>query len=155
MKPMDIIGTELKGGDIVPFLVEVTIPENGFLTIKESLTRIGIIGDTKDDKPTLNQTCHILTKRGRYYICHFKTMFVLDGRSNCLTSSDIARQNTIAKLLEDWKLLNIVNPSAIDGDLCSAKTIKIIKYQDRADWNLVSKYDVGAKARTLKQLIKA
>jgi hypothetical protein len=149
MQAVDIVGSELKFDEIVPFLVEVELSEHIFLRVKETLMRIGIPGKNAhhENKPTLIQTCHILTKRGKYYICHFKTLFILDGKDNNLTVADIARQNKVIKLLQDWGLVKIVKPEMIDNHICSLKTVKVVKYQDRENWNLVSKYDVGACIR--------
>lgn len=146
-KTTEIVGSELKGNDIVPFLLEVELAEHVFLRVKESLTRIGIPskGATDEDFPRLLQTCHILSKQGKYYICHYKTMFVLDGKENRLTSSDIARQNRIAMLLQDWGLVKIVNTDSIGPHYCSLKTIKVVKYEDREKWKLVGKYEMGNK----------
>lgn len=154
-RAVDIVGSDLSGDAIVPFLVEVEFPDHIFLRVKETLTRIGLPGisrvnDLNRDrahKPLLNQTCHVLTKRGKFYICHFKTLFVLDGKENTLTEGDIARQNLIIKLLQDWQLLRVVHTEMIEEPMCSLKTIKIVKYQDRDKWNLVSKYDIGACVR--------
>lgn len=150
-KAVDLVGSTAKGEDIIPYLVEVELSEHIFLRVKESLMRIGIPGAPgKDGKPVLNQTCHILTKRGKYYICHFKSLFLLDGKENTLTNSDIARQNLIIRLLQDWQLVKVVNPDMISDPVCSLKTIKVVKYQDRDKWNLVNKYDIGASIRQLR-----
>lgn len=149
MQAVDIVGSELKFDEIVPFLVEVELSEHIFLRVKETLMRIGIPSKhvQPGDKPSLIQTCHILTKRGKYYICHFKTLFILDGKDNNLTVSDIARQNKVIKLLQDWGLVKIVDMGMIENTICSLKTVKVVKFQDRNDWNLVCKYDVGACIR--------
>jgi hypothetical protein len=153
---IDIVGSELSRDAIIPYLVEVSIPEGGFLQVKESLTRVGIPGGPGEDgKPKLYQTCHVLTKRGKYYICHFKTFFVLDGKKNNLTTGDISRQNLIAQLLEEWNLLSIVDRAVIGDNVCSLKTVKIVKFHDRDNWTLVSKYDVGAGIRRLHETIAA
>lgn len=146
-RAVDIVGSDKNGDAIIPFLVEVEFPEHIFLRIKESLTRIGIPGSSESGKPTLNQTCHILSKRGKYYICHFKTLFVLDGKENTLTEGDIARQNLIIKLLQDWQLVRVVSPEMTAEPMCSLKTIKIVKFQERHNWILANKYDVGACIR--------
>lgn len=146
MRAADIVGSDLKGDAILPFLVEVELVDDSFLRVKESLTRIGIPGkpDSENGFPTLHQTCHILYKRGKYYICHFKTMFVLDGRENTLSESDIARQNRIVSLLQDWNLVKVVKPEMIADPICSLKTLKVVKYGERGEWNLISRYDIGS-----------
>jgi hypothetical protein len=155
MKSVDIVDSLVKFDDVIPFLVEVEFDDSQFLRVKESLTRIGInAGLGENGKPNLTQTCHVLSKKGKYYICHFKTLFVLDGRDNKLTVSDIARQNLIIKLMQDWSLLTIVNPDMIKDPMCSLKTISIIKYQDVENWNLISKYDIGACLRKQQNQVK-
>lgn len=149
MQASDIIGSDKLYNDILPMLVEVklkqdTIRSEVFSCIVESLTRIGVRGLPRDNgKPTLLQTCNILHKKGKYYICHFKSLFLLDGGVNTITSSDIARQNTIIQLLVDWGMIEVVNPGMIKSPVCSLKTIKVIKYGEIKDWNLVQKYKIG------------
>ena len=89
-------------------MLEVTLNEpDDFLKIRETLTRIGV-ASRKDNK--LFQSCHILHKQGRYFIVHFKELFLLDGTPSNLIENDIQRRNTISTLLADWGLVNIVNP---------------------------------------------
>lgn len=118
--------------------VEVELPDNdSFLKIKETLQRIGIASyKTK----TLYQTAHILHKRGRYYIIHFKCLFALDGKAAPFDEMDWARQNRIAKLLEEWELCKVVGELGFMEDI---QKIKIIKHSDRNKWNLVAKYNIG------------
>jgi hypothetical protein len=88
-------------------LIEVTLDEkDDFLKVRETLTRIGVA--SKKDK-TLYQSCHILHKQGKYYIVHFKELFALDGKPNDISENDLSRRNAIAKLLEDWGLVEIVD----------------------------------------------
>lgn len=110
--------------------------ESSFLKIKETLTRIGI-SNSKERK--LFQTAHILHKRGRYYIVHFKLLFALDGRPAQFNIDDWKRQNTIASLLEQWGLVDILGDYA-DEDFVPANNIKIIKYSDKDNWELITKY---------------
>jgi hypothetical protein len=149
LKAVDIIGADSKVDDILPYLVEVELVGDSFLKVKESLTRIGIPGkpDFEHGFPTLHQTCHILYKRGRYYICHFKTLFLLDGKENTLVEADIARQNTIINLLQEWNLVKVVYPDMIEKPVCSLKTLKVVKYSERDQWKFVSRYDVGSNMR--------
>ena len=87
--------------------VEITLKEkDDFLKVRETLTRIGI-SSRKENK--LFQSCHILQKRGRYAIMHFKELFSLDGLDTDISQNDVARRNTIASLLEEWGLLEIVD----------------------------------------------
>lgn len=129
--------------DIVETLLEVSLAcDEDFLKIKETLTRIGIA--SRRDK-TLYQSCHILHKRGRYYIVHFKELFLLDGRSSDFSADDRARRNTIAQLLEEWGLVKIVKPLGVEDAVAPINQIKIIPHRDKIDWSLVSKYTVGKK----------
>lgn len=128
---------------IVETLLEVSLAcDEDFLKIKETLTRIGIA--SRRDK-TLYQSCHILHKRGRYYIVHFKELFLLDGRSSDFSADDRARRNTIAQLLEEWDLVKIVKPLGPDDQVAPLNQIKIIPHRDKSGWALVSKYTVGKK----------
>lgn len=123
-------------------MLEVSLREpDDFLKIKETLTRIGI--SSKREENTLFQSCHILHKQGRYFIVHFKELFLLDGKPSNLTQNDIDRRNTITDLLSDWGLLDIVNEKQISGNFAPLKQIKIISHRDKAQWKLESKYSIG------------
>lgn len=122
-------------------MLEVSLNEpDDFLKIKETLTRIGVA--SQKEVNTLYQSCHILHKQGRYFITHFKELFSLDGKPSTLTQNDIARRNTIASLLSDWGLLDIVQPTQVN-EQASLKEIKIISHKDKAEWLLESKYTIG------------
>ena len=124
--------------------VEVKFNEpDDFLKIKETLTRIGI--PSKDSK-TLYQSCHILSKQGKYYIIHFKEMFKLDGKPSTVTVTDIQRRNTIARLLSEWGLLELVSPTEFkEEDLLPVYQVRIINFNEKEEWNLVPKYNIGKK----------
>lgn len=123
--------------------VEVRLPDpQAFLKVKETLTRIGVA--SKKDK-TLYQSCHILHKQGRYYLVHFKEMFMLDGKATDFSDEDKGRRNTITNLLSEWGLLTIVEPSKSREPLTPMNRIKIISYQEKNEWNLVQKYTLGKK----------
>jgi len=115
--------------------------EDDFLKIKETLTRIGI-ASRKDKK--LFQSCHILHKRGKYYIVHFKELFALDGKTVDIAEDDIKRRNRIATLLEEWDLLNIVVPENAKNK-SSLSSIKILSFSEKENWELVQKYRIGKK----------
>ena len=124
-------------------LVEVELVEDDdFLKIKETLTRIGI-SSRKEKK--LYQSCHILHKRGKYYIVHFKELFALDGLPTNLNEEDIARRNTIANLLEEWELCDIVNPDMTEEPTLNIKQLKILSHKEKRDWELCPKYHIGKK----------
>ena len=113
-------------------------PED-FLKIKETLTRIGI-PSIKDRK--LYQSCHILHKKGKYYIVHFKELFHLDGKSSEFEEEDLQRRNLICSLLEEWELVEIVDKSKIEDKL-HIKKIKILPFSKKDEWELVAKYNIG------------
>ena len=122
-------------------MLEITLNEpDDFLKVKETLSRIGI--SSKKDANVLYQSCHILHKAGRYFVVHFKELFLLDGKPSTFTVDDLARRNTISILLSDWGLLQIVNFSKAEPT-CSLKAIKIISHKDKKDWTLLPKYQIG------------
>lgn len=123
-----------------PLEILLEDPEN-FLKVKETLSRIGV-ASKKDN--TLYQSCHILHKQGRYFITHFKELFALDGKAADFSDNDLERRNTIAKLLQEWGLIAIVN-KADSLEFAPLSQIKIISYKDKKDWNLVPKYNIGKK----------
>ena len=123
-------------------MLEVTLNEpDDFLKVRETLTRIGV-ASRKDQK--LYQSCHILHKQGRYFIVHFKELFLLDGKKSNLEENDIARRNTIAQLMSDWGLVTIENQSVVQP-LAPLRQIKIISYRDKNQWELCPKYNIGNK----------
>jgi hypothetical protein len=129
--------------DIVARLVKVTLTDdNNFLKIKETLTRIGVA--SRKDK-TLYQSCHILHKRGDFYIVHFKELFMLDRKPTSFEEDDIARRNTIAGLLEEWSLLTVDNPSQVENPRAELSLIKIVPFKEKVNWTLVPKYTIGKK----------
>tara|TARA_R110001606_G_scaffold95363_1_gene211040 strand:+ start:409 stop:831 length:423 start_codon:yes stop_codon:yes gene_type:complete len=122
-------------------MLEVRIEEpDDFLKIKETLTRIGV--SSKRGENTLFQSCHILHKQGRYFIVHFKELFLLDGKPSNFTEDDLRRRNTITTLLSDWGLLEIVFPSEAEPKT-TLRAIKIISHRDKKDWSLETKYTIG------------
>ena len=131
---------EIKFGGLES-LVEVllTDPQN-FLKIKETLTRIGIA--SKKEKK-LYQSCHILHKKGKFYIVHFKELFGLDGHKITFDDADLSRRNTIANLLEDWGLLTIVDQTKTDEPVCLMSEIKVLKHSEKSEWILEQKYAIG------------
>lgn len=121
-------------------MLEVTLNEpDDFLKIRETLTRIGV-ASRKDNK--LYQSCHILHKQGRYFIVHFKELFLLDGKPSNLVENDLQRRNTIGQLLSDWGLVNIVNADRVK-DIAPLRQIKVIPFKEKGDWELCPKYNIG------------
>lgn len=126
-------------------LLEIRLKhEDDFLKVRETLTRIGV-ASRKEKK--LYQSCHILHKRGKYYIVHFKELFALDGKPTDFDDSDKGRRNAIAKLLAEWGLLDIVEPAQIIEPLAPLSQIKIISYDEKREWELVTKYNIGSKKK--------
>lgn len=121
-------------------MLEVTLNEpDDFLKIRETLTRIGV-ASRKDSK--LFQSCHILHKQGRYFIVHFKELFLLDGKPSNLIENDIQRRNTITTLLSDWGLVTMVKPSQAK-DVAPLRQIKVIPFKEKSQWELCPKYNIG------------
>jgi hypothetical protein len=128
---------------MIDTLVEVELlNDENFLKIKETLTRIGI-ASRKDKK--IYQSCHILHKQGKYYIVHFKELFMLDGKINNFDDDDKGRRNTIVNLLEEWKLIRTVVPAMIQDPVAPLSQIKILSHKEKNEWELVAKYSIGKK----------
>lgn len=124
--------------------LEIALKEaDDFLKVKETLSRIGVA--SKKDK-TLYQSCHILHKQGRYFLVHFKELFALDGKFADITDNDIQRRNTIAKLLQDWGLVSILNPDKYI-DQAPLSQIKVLSFKEKGEWNIQTKYNLGKKPR--------
>jgi len=122
-------------------MLEISFKENDdFLKIRETLTRIGVA--SRKDK-TLYQSCHILHKRGKYYLVHFKELFALDGKESSLTENDLARRNSIARLLDEWDLLSILDEEQSSSPLAPMSQIKVLPHREKPEWNLVAKYNIG------------
>ena len=123
-------------------MLEVTLTQpDDFLKVRETLTRIGVA--SRKDK-TLFQSCHILHKQGRYFIVHFKELFLLDGKKSNLEENDLARRNTIATLMSDWGLVTIVSGQNVEP-LAALRQIKIIPFKEKVKWELCPKYNIGNK----------
>ena len=123
-------------------MLEVTIKQpDDFLKVRETLTRIGVA--SRKDK-TLFQSCHILHKQGKYYIVHFKELFALDGKTATLSENDIQRRNTIAVLLADWSLIDIVKKEAAENK-APLSQIKVLPFKEKKEWILSAKYNIGKK----------
>jgi len=121
-------------------MLEITLKEpDDFLKVRETLSRIGV-ASRKERK--LYQSCHILHKQGRYFIVHFKELFALDGKQTNLSENDIARKNTIANLLKDWGLVEIIGDASPVAPLSQ---IKVLSYKEKDDWILETKYNIGKK----------
>ena len=123
-------------------MIEVALKEpDDFLKVRETLTRIGV-ASRKEKK--IYQSCHILHKRGKYYIVHFKELFALDGKQTNLSINDVQRRNRIASLLSDWGLLSIISTDKIDT-IAPLNQIKVLSFKEKGDWILESKYNIGKK----------
>ena len=121
-------------------MLEISLKEpDDFLKVRETLSRIGV-ASRKERK--LYQSCHILHKQGRYYIVHFKELFALDGKETNLSENDIARRNTIAKLLDDWDLVKLLGKAEPVAPLSQ---IKVLSYREKEEWTLETKYNIGKK----------
>jgi len=128
---------------IVDNLIEVRLKkEDDFLKVRETLTRIGVA--SKKDQ-MLYQSCHILHKQGKYYIVHFKELFLLDGKPSSFGEDDVGRRNTITNLLAEWGLIEIVIPGSTKDPVALLSQIKVLPFKEKEQWNLVTKYNIGRK----------
>ena len=124
-------------------MVEVVLKkQDDFLKVRETLTRIGVASKKSD---ALFQSCHILHKQGKYYITHFKELFALDGKPTDFTEDDIARRNIIANLLAEWGLVDLVVPEKTAAPVATLSQIKVIPFNQKGDWELITKYNIGKK----------
>ena len=129
--------------DIINNLIEITFPEkDDFLKIRETLTRIGVASRKEKE---LFQSCHILHKRGKYYIVHFKELFLLDGKQSNIDDTDIARRNTIINLLQQWNLLTVVDSTKVTEPVAPLSQIKIVSFKEKQEWKLTAKYSIGSQ----------
>ena len=139
----DELYIDLEAGD----LLEVSLQKpDDFLKVRETLTRIGV--SSRAEKK-LWQSCHILHKKGKYYIVHFKEMFALDDLPTSINSEDLGRRNTIACLLEEWGLIKIVDKAKIT-DKVPLNKIKILPFKEKGEWELCPKYHIGRSKKTMK-----
>ena len=124
-------------------LIEVKLKhEDDFLKVRETLTRIGV-ASKKDQK--LFQSCHILHKQGRYYIVHFKELFELDGKPTNISDDDVSRRNTVANLMAEWGLVDLIDAEKSKSPTAPLSQIKVLSYKEKNDWELVPKYNIGHK----------
>ena len=112
-----------------------------FIKVRETLTRIGVA--SRGEKK-LYQSCHILHKQGKYFIVHFKELFLLDGKTSDFSENDIQRRNRITKLLSEWGLVGVLNEESIE-DLAPINQIKILPHREKTEWELIPKYSIGSK----------
>ena len=130
--------------DLSNFVEVVLNEQDDFLKVRETLTRIGV--SSRKEK-VLYQSCHILHKQGKYYVVHFKELFALDGKPSNISENDIQRRNAIAKLLEEWGLIKIINPQVMTDNIAPLHQIKIIAFKEKDEWDLVAKYQIGTKKK--------
>jgi hypothetical protein len=129
--------------------IEISLHKpDDFLKIKETLTRIGV---SSSKNKVLYQSCHILHKRGRYAILHFKELFKLDGKASNMDDADVARRNSITQLLAEWNLLVILQKEKAASPLAPINQIKIISFKEKSEWELVQKYTIGSHSGKSKE----
>lgn len=126
-------------------LIEILLKKpDDFLKVKETLTRIGVA--SKHDK-ILYQSCHILHKKGKYYLVHFKELFKLDGKPATISEEDIARRNTIANIIAEWGLVDLADKARSAAPVAPIASIKILPFKDKKDWKLEAKYNIGSSKK--------
>lgn len=128
---------------VIENMLEVKLNDaQDFLKVRETLSRIGI---ASEQSKKLFQSCHILHKRGKYYLTHFKELFALDGKPVNFEEADLARRNRIANLLEEWNLITILDKSKASEPIASMSKIKIVPYKEKDEWEFVAKYNIGKR----------
>lgn len=121
-------------------MIEVEIIPH-FSVVRETLERIGI---ANRQNKVLNPSCYLLHKKGRYYIMHFKKLLELDGNETNFSEEDEGRQSAIARLLESWGLVKILNPNIlVEYD----RSIFVLPFCEKKDWEIIHKYSIGSKKR--------
>jgi len=136
---------KMTSDEVLSNLVWVTLKQpDDFLKVRETLTRIGV---ASKEENKLSQSCHILHKRGKYAIVHFKELFLLDGKPSMFTEEDKARRNTIANLLAEWNLVKLVDVDFTKSPVAPISLIKIIPFAQKEEWELVPKYQIGKGQR--------
>ena len=126
---------------LVEKLIEISFEkEDDFLKIRETLSRIGVASRREQE---LFQSCHILHKRGKYYIVHFKELFALDGKPTNIDENDIGRRNTICNLLQQWSLIKVLDNDKIKEPVAPLSQVKIIPFKEKTAWKLTTKYSIG------------
>lgn len=132
--------------NVIETFIEIEpVDSDAFLKIKETLTRVGVASRKSGELPTLWQSCHILHKRGRYFIVHFKQMFLLDGKDDKtdVTQDDLNRVVVVARLLQQWGLIQIKSESSLPP--AENVNLVVISFANKSSWNLRSKYSIGRK----------
>lgn len=141
---------EYRENVMADFIEIEPLDSDQFLKLKETLTRIGYAEQSKDPnrKPTLWQSVHVFHNRGRYFLVHFKQMFLLDGRVNStnLTDADLDRLEAIAVLVERWGLARCIEQMPKPR-----VKVTVIPYAEKDSWNLQAKYNIGTRAAKFKQ----
>lgn len=130
-------------------MIEITLEKpDDFSIIVETLTRVGV--PSKKERRLL-QVCFLLHKRGRYYLCHYKELLSLDGFDEAMSSTDIARRNTIATRLADWGLCTVLKPDEIATPQAEPGDIIVLRHADKGQWDLIPKYQIGRKPKSKRQ----
>ena len=123
-------------------MIEVLLGQpDDFLKVRETLSRIGV---ASRHEQILYQSCDILHKQGKYYIVHFKELFALDGKPTDISDNDYARRNSIINLLVEWELITLVGSQELEP-VAPMNQIKILRFDEKDEWELVVKYNIGRK----------
>ena len=130
--------------------IEIEALDNDqFLKVRETLSRIGI-ATTQEGENVLWQSCNLLSKKGKYYIVHFKHMFLLDGafKTTQLTDDDIKRTKYIASLLEAWGLVTRTGKNR--GKAVEKINVRVINFNEKSEWTLKQKYDMSKNIKKVQ-----
>lgn len=126
--------------EILQGFIEVEVSLENAPRVRETLKRIGILSKADNH---LFQSCHLFKKKDRFYLTHFKEMYILNGTHSSFNEDDRGRRSKIATLLEKWGLLKILNPEML-GEIPTEK-ITIISHKDKANYVLIKKYNFDLK----------
>jgi hypothetical protein len=117
--------------------------DEDFMVVRETLSRIGV---SPKGKKVLYQSCHLIHKNNVYIVAHFKELFALDGLPSNVSEEDIKRRNAIVNLLEEWELIEVIDKDKIK-DKMPISGLKIIRYGEKDDWELIPKFNPGSLRR--------
>ena len=144
---VDLVGRDIRGSEVISYMIPVEIKEGMFSAVCETLTRIGI-ASKKPGHKELFQSVHILHKKGTYFLTHYKTLFALDNKPHTLTVGDVSRLNLIADLLTEWGLVKPILwelQLAEPNPMCTLANLVIVKHSEKSQWTLSQKYAIGVK----------
>lgn len=137
---------------LVDELVEVQfLREDAFLIVKETLTRMGI---SRMKEKSLQQTCHVLHKKNRYFVVHVKELYALDTLTNKMNDENYWMRDKIIEKLVLWNLIRVVETKKTPHKYTTVhRDPYIIPHKDKREWALHSPYKIGVTQNNAEFLI--